>query len=702
MTSNNTELNELQQELEEAKRAKNPEAIIKASKNLINYHQVKGEITECIIHFKTIIPFIMKSGNELELAINICNLAKCHLTKEEYNESEDFFYKALAIYQDTKNEMGIAEIESNLGLLFRHRGAFDVSLSHLTKAISIYNDNKREMELNKISQHWQTYINVIECCGIIYGQLHQFDQSVKYLEDALLLKEEHAIASAKVSTLMNLGVTYSEIDVDKAMDYYLQALALTNDHTPMYHKVVLLNNLGGCLEDTGKLEDALKYYFEALKIMDTTGQFHYRAPIHKHIGTVYYKQGLYDDALKQIELSMNILQKTGAKSEIQDCYLLLSDVFTAKSEYQIALDYRVKYDTLKDEIFQQNLSTQLTDLQKKYETTTLSVNSLRYENSLITDELKKAMNASFIGVSNSIKEVQRLAMEASVHKDTRVLITGESGVGKEIVARLIHYSDTLKKGRFVDVNCCSIPDSLAESEFFGYARGAFTGAINSKSGYFEEANFGTLFLDEIGDMPIHLQAKLLRVLETKQVKRLGSNTVIPVEFRLVSATNKKLSELIQKNLFRADLLYRINTVAIHIPPLRERKEDIQPLLEHYLAEFTNRMNKTFPQYDKEIINCLSAYDFPGNVRELRNMIEKSMIFIKNNKLKVEDFSSQMHITVAVSPSEGETTYSKLQDVGDYQLLKILDECGGNQTVAAQKLGISYSTFKRRYKKLRLN
>jgi transcriptional regulator with PAS, ATPase and Fis domain len=700
LTQNETDLSLLQAGLDTATLSKDPQAIVAATGALIKYHQGRGDVAACVACTKSLLPYLMKPEWLNDLVRNLSYLGKCHSLLEEFDAAEDAYLQALKIYMDRNIELGVAEVESDLGILFRHRGAFDISLSHLTKAIDIYKDNLSAMETSQNPQPWISYINAIECTGIIYGQLHQYEKSIQFLEAALHLREQHGNPVGRVSALMNLGVTYSEFDPDKAKDYYLQALTAFDDRTPVYHKVVLLSNLGGCLEDKGSLEDALQYYLEASKLMSATGQYHYQAHIHKHLGSVYFKQGKYDQALLEIEKSLSVSQQTGAKSEIKDCYLALSDIYLAKSEYHTALDYRVKYDVLKDEVYRQDLSVQLSELQKKYEQTTLSVSSLRQEKSLITEELKKLMHTGFVGVSQSIREVQRLALEASLHKDTRVLITGESGVGKEIVARLIHYSDTLSRGRFVDVNCCSIPDTMLESEFFGYVRGAFTGAISNKAGYLEEAHQGTLFLDEIGDMPVFLQGKLLRVLETKQVKKLGSNKSAAIEFRLLSATNKDLNELIRANQFRADLLYRINTVQINIPPLRERPEDILPLMDYYLNEYARRMNKATPQFGQDVITSLHNYSFPGNVRELRNMIEKAMIFLKGNRLVGADFTSQMRNSeTVVTPAEAKP-FVRLQDIETDTLLKTLARCGGNQTLAAKEMGISYATFKRKYKKLR--
>ncbi|MDY0151080.1 MAG: sigma 54-interacting transcriptional regulator [Candidatus Cloacimonas sp.] len=700
MTPASTDLKLLQKALDDAIIISDAEAIIKASKDLVMYHQGKGETAICATHIKAMMPYLRLLGKLGDVVHNLDYLGKCYMLLDEYQEAEDAFSQVLQIYEEKKIDLGIADVETNLGILFRHKGDFDLSLKHLNKAITIFQQNMAAIEAGSNPQPINSYINAIECCGVIHGQMHQYEQSIQFLKDALALKERFGNTSSQVSALMNLGVTYSEFDLDKATEYYLKALELLDEKSPPYHKVLLLNNLGGCLEDVGNLDGALKYYQKALEAMESADVFHYQAAIYKHLGIVLYKQGSFDAALEMIEKSMTIAQKNDEKSELKDCYLAFSDIYTAKYDYKEALNYRVKYDAIKEEIFQHDIGTQLNSLQKKYQSTAQNVHSLRQEKSLISNELKKAMNTGFVGISESIKEVQRLAFEASIYKDTRVLITGESGVGKEIVARFIHYSDTINIGRFVDVNCCSIPESMAESEFFGYVKGAFTGAINGKEGYFEEANQGSLFLDEIGDMPMVLQAKLLRVLETKQVKRLGSNKAIKIGFRLISATNKDLSSLILENRFRGDLVYRINTIQIHIPPLRDRKEDIKPLLDYYLNEYASKMNKAIPSYGPEVIACLNEYPFPGNVRELRNMIEKAMIFLKEKQLRSEDFICQMVIDGECCLSHRHDMNLSLNDFEVQKMLQTIKDCNGNQTLAAQKLGIPYSTFRRKFNKIR--
>lgn len=700
MLNNTSDLNSLQQALDEAIKSSQPDAIIEASKDLVKYHQSKGETATSITYIKSMIAYLRNPDKWEDLAHNLSYLGKCHMVLDMFQEAEEAYNQALQIYEEKNLVLGVADVETDLGILFRHTGDFEVSLIHLNKAIDIYRGNIAIMEENTDPRPWDSYVNAIECCGIIHGQMQQYQQSISMFESAVELKKKHCSNSSLVSALINLGATYSNLDIDKAADYYLKAMALLDDKSPTYYKVVLLNNLGGCLEDKGNLEDALKYYLEALKYIEGIGAYHYQAPVYKHIGTIYYKQGRFEEALSMIDKGMSIAEKIDAKAEVKDFYLALSDIYSAKNEFQEALNYRIKYDAIKDEIFQQDIGKQMSSLQKKFQNTSQNVTSLRQEKSLITSELKKVMNTGFVGVSNGIREVQKLALEASFYKDAKVLITGESGVGKEIVARYIHYSDTMNTGRFVDVNCCSIPDTMVESEFFGYVKGAFTGALHTKEGYFVEANQGTLFLDEIGDMPSILQAKLLRVLETKQVKRLGTNKNTEVGFRLISATNKDLSCLIRDNRFRADLLYRINTIHINIPPLRERKEDIEPILEYYLCEYARKMNKTIPTYGADVINCLNDYSFPGNVRELRNMIEKAMIFIKGDRLVKSDFASQMVRDLELSTSPKMEYNLNRKETEQRLILDMLTECNGNQTLAANKLGMPYSTFRRKYLQIR--
>lgn len=239
-----------------------------------------------------------------------------------------------------------------------------------------------------------------------------------------------------------------------------------------------------------------------------------------------------------------------------------------------------------------------------------------------------------IGSSEHTKRILETIDRISDNSST-VLITGENGVGKEVVARLIHHKSSRSSEQFVAINCAAIPDSLLESELFGYEKGAFTGAVSSKKGKIELADKGTLFLDEIGDLPLHLQPKLLRVLQDKVINRLGSNKDIPVDIRLICSTNKDLKSMVQEGKFREDLFYRINVIPIHIPPLRERPEDIMDIANYYLNEFSSSHRKKIV-FDEEVIEVFKNYRWPGNVRELKNIVERLVIVASGDRITYQD------------------------------------------------------------------
>jgi transcriptional regulator with PAS, ATPase and Fis domain len=321
------------------------------------------------------------------------------------------------------------------------------------------------------------------------------------------------------------------------------------------------------------------------------------------------------------------------------------------------------------------------------------------KNSLISKTLEKKIDRQFIGVSKKILEVFEQAITAANYPDANVLITGESGTGKENIARIIHYSSSRKDHIFSAVNSSAITETLLESEFFGHKKGSFTGAINDKMGYFEVCNRGTLFLDEIADMPFNLQAKILRATEEKVVTRVGDTNLIHTDFRVISATNFDIEKRVEKKKFRLDLLHRLNTLHIHIPALRERPEDIRPLVIHFVDLYAARLNKQNIQISPEVFDALIKYDFPGNVRELRNMTERAIMLCKGDTLGIADFR--------VNPKKSEMSVPK-DEVVDLKMnemkniRKALQSCNYNQQAAADMLGIHRDALSRKMKKYSIN
>lgn len=317
------------------------------------------------------------------------------------------------------------------------------------------------------------------------------------------------------------------------------------------------------------------------------------------------------------------------------------------------------------------------------------------KNSLISKSLEASIDRQFIGVSNQILEVLDLAMTAAKYPDTNVLITGESGTGKENVGRIIHYASTRKDYNLTMVNSGAISETLMESEFFGHRKGAFTGALGDKKGFFEVSDQGTLFLDEISEMPANLQVRMLRAIEEKKITRVGDTSQIATDFRVIAATNQELDKLVVEKKFRLDLLHRLNTLQIHIPPLRDRINDIEPLLIYFVEDFSRKINKPTPAIDKDVLNVLKKYSFPGNVRELKNLTERAVILSKNSRLGVGDFPVKAKTDVV---QHLEPQIFNLAE-NEINLIRLaLRNCNYHQNAAADLLGIQRMALTRKMHK----
>ncbi len=322
---------------------------------------------------------------------------------------------------------------------------------------------------------------------------------------------------------------------------------------------------------------------------------------------------------------------------------------------------------------------------------------LELERFRLIEELKNQFQ--IIGISqaldNILSKINKIAMT-----DAKVLITGETGTGKELVARAIHLRSPRSTGPFVKINCAAIPSDLLESELFGHKKGAFTGANQDQIGKFQAADGGTLFLDEIGDMDLRLQAKLLHVLQDNTFNMLGSSVDKQVDIRIIAATNKDLKQLIKEGKFRMDLYHRLNVVNIHIPPLRNRPEDIEVLTRHFINEFSETYNKPIRDISTAALQVLKQKSWPGNVRELKNFIEKTIIFANGPIIEPHDLPDSKQKTEASSPVFPEITLKKALEAYERKLiLQALKQTGGRISETAKLLGITRSALFKKKKKL---
>jgi two-component system NtrC family response regulator len=300
--------------------------------------------------------------------------------------------------------------------------------------------------------------------------------------------------------------------------------------------------------------------------------------------------------------------------------------------------------------------------------------------------------AALTGKSRAFSDAVEVAKKVAA-TDTTVLLLGETGTGKELFAQAIHNSSKRKDKKFCAINCSAIPKDLQESELFGYVKGAFTGAIKDKKGIFEEADEGTIFLDEIGDMNLDTQAKFLRVLETNSFNKVGDTRNTHVNVRVISATNKDLKSGIEKGNFKNDLYYRLNTISIYLPALRDRKDDLQLLINKFIENYSVKFGKNIFKANSEFISILQAYTFPGNIRELKNIIERALILCNGSELTAKDLPEEIFENNSHNISQSDS----LKEIEKQHILKVYLENNHNKTITAEKLGIGSVTLYRKLK-----
>ena len=327
--------------------------------------------------------------------------------------------------------------------------------------------------------------------------------------------------------------------------------------------------------------------------------------------------------------------------------------------------------------------------------------NLKSENQLLKTQLQeKHKISSIVSQSQKMEEVINVAARVAESKAT-VLITGENGTGKEVLAKAIHYMSSRKEKPFIAVNVSALTETLLESELFGHERGAFTGADKMKKGRFEIADGGTLFLDEVGDIPQSIQVKLLRVLQEHQFERVGGIEKIEIDVRIIAATNKDLEQKIKDGTFREDLYYRLNVVSIKIPPLRERKEDILPLIENFIAKYSKENNKEKLEVSKEAVDVLMKYNYPGNVRELENIIERAVVLTRGKVITLNDLPMNIkgfkEEKTLGSLDEGTLT-DQVEALEKQLIFDALQQSEGNQTKAGKLLGLTERNLRYKLKK----
>ncbi len=372
-------------------------------------------------------------------------------------------------------------------------------------------------------------------------------------------------------------------------------------------------------------------------------------------------------------------------------------IFVLKENNALIASYLVKIGFVNIFVLPQELTKLITFLKDIIKKRTYLTSIDFSEN---TEKFDNSFN-DIIGSSAEIKKIIEFSKKVSGNKHLNILILGETGTGKGLLARSIHNFMNEKKSRFIDIVCTAIPENLMESELFGYEKGAFTNALNQKAGLFEAANNGTLFLDEIGDLSINIQTKLLRVIDRKVIRRLGGLVDIPINSRIISATNRELELMIEAKMFRRDLYHRLNVVSIELPPLRLRTDDIIPLAYHFIDHFNRTFGKEVKEIDNDFKEFALNYSWPGNIREFKNTIERAILLCEDKKLRLKDFLDFNNVPINLSLFQENSLFfphiikfdlnykeTDIHDLGKLYAKKVLTKMRGNKSKTSKILGIS--------------
>jgi transcriptional regulator with PAS, ATPase and Fis domain len=604
------------------------------------------------------------------------------------------------------------------------------------------------LELAEHSELQEVQASAHNFQGLYHNRFSNFDKALEHFFAAMQLYVSSTDAKTRSTLYTNIGMTYGSMrNLEKSLEYYLLAYELNPESCE------LNLNLGFAHKEMHKFEKALGYYDTAYQLARRIDDKKLQSWSLLHTATVLSLQGEIIESNRRLSMAMKIAAEIGDEyqiggimyqqainqkqtghydkavsllneilirnikadnvSVIRSVYAELADAYYLAGDLQNAYQFKSKQLELSETVFNNQISDRINLLQKSHK---LELEKLEKQQEQIRKEIhlkdlrlaefKKAYsNVTGIGqvgiFSTKMKEIVKMADFFHKDRNVPVLIEGATGTGKEIIARIIHYGNEELKNPFITLNCSAISESLFESELFGYETGAFTGAkAAGMIGKMELAQGGTLFLDEIGELPLSMQPKLLRALQQKEIFRIGGNTCVKLNIRIICATNRNLALELEKGNFREDLYYRLNTGKITIPPLSERKEEIAPLAQVFLMEFAKEKKKSFLSIENEAIKLLESYTWPGNVRELRNVIERTALLYDDLELRAEhlDFLNQRKSPeqssrmISISIPEAGIDYSEIER---RIFQKGLELCDGNKTQLAKLLNISVKTIYRR-------
>lgn len=615
--------------------------------NIGYIYEYKGDFTKAQEFYNKGLDFAKNSNSEEALKLVYAALGRLNLCQGKYDLALEYFENDLSLYDKSKRSINQVIIMNNMAMCYYRKDNNDKALEIL---LSIKNEWVKELNP-------ELYYSILENIGAAYSQKLNFTEAYKFNSKVLEYAKSKKILPLIISSLHSVAhCNWKLHNLNPAIKQLQEALKYAEE-LGMKKKIMLIKDtLGKIYLQLDDFQQALNYFLSINKNIDKIAEYPVALTLQENISLCYEKLGKYRQAFEAL-----------------------------KNHNKLMKEFKISKNTPDNEMNNKRIITSGKGAHYLF----------KEGNSALSNEVINKIGHPIIGNSKVFLDAIEKAILASKNKDLNVLLLGESGTGKESIAKIVHYLSSRASNPFIEVNSAVFTTSLAESSLFGHQKGAFTGATDNHRGFFEVANGGSLFFDEIGEMPYEIQSMLLRVLESKKITPIGAQKHKTLDFRLICATNKNLSELIRDNKFRFDLFQRINTIEIKIPPLRERQSDIPLLIKYYLNIFAKEMEITPPEISRKSLDKLCSYHYPGNIRELKNIIQRLLLFCNNNKITEND----IFFPSTESQSKVEVIQNLNIEETEINLIKIaLEKSNKKITHASALLGISPYALARRIKK----
>jgi DNA-binding NtrC family response regulator/Flp pilus assembly protein TadD len=645
-------------------------------------------------HFERAIGLVDFLQDSSLLMYRYVKAAYAHILKHDYPSAVSLLMQSVDLASRLQNNALYAQSYNLLGTAVMYEGRYHQAVEYFYKAF----------EYNKFGKNHYLAGQILNNIALIQMNMEKFDDAFQSFAKARIVAEKHGFVDLQGEIAFNTGRCFEiEEHYEDALKNYFISQKVFEKLSSWVHLFKVYNNLGNCYRRMKRYKDARREYRKCSCICRNLNLNHEMLQTVVNIAESYRIEGCYEEALHELDAWTEHLAEIDG--QIAEKAMHLQAKCLAQLElYPQAIE---KYETLAgaiDSRLTQTLKDRVNEYENAHAEIKRELEMVRESYELLSEDIQDEVKHNLVGVSAELKHVLQQAMLAAKHPDANVLITGESGTGKEIIARIIHFASARKKHLLVPINTTAITESLAESAFFGHVKGAFTSAHRDRDGFFKRAHKGTLFLDEIGDMPLSFQAKLLRVLETGIVTPVGGHKKEIVDCRIISCTNKDLFDAIQHDTFRLDLLHRLNTIEIHIAPLRERIEDIEPLCRYFIKHLAKQMGRIPPRIEDSFIARIKKHDFPGNVRELKNILERVLIQHPSEVLKDSHLTSIFRVLKTTTDMTVDEELPEIMNLAENErhlIMLALKKTGNNQREAAQLLGISKSAMSRKIQKIQV-